>query len=824
MLVMKFGGTSVGDAARMRRVAQIALEARRATPLVVVTSAMTGITNQLIDLAEASRKHLSSEIDQQLAAIRRRHLEAVESLTAPGVESDRLLASTRELLVELEQLCRGVYLLQDLTPRSLDLISSFGERLAAPLLAAAIRAEGGRAEPFDARDFIRTDSVHGNARTDEKTSRAQTRQALLPQLERTIPVVTGFIGSTADGVTTTLGRGGSDLSAALVGAFLDAAEIQIWSDVDGVLTADPRVVPEARLLAQISYREAAEMAYFGSKVLHPGTIAPAVRQQIPIVLKNTFRPAAPGTRVSAQSESSNGPVKTVSSIAGLALVTVEGNGMVGVPGIAARCFGAAARAGVNVYLISQASSEHNISFVTKVSDARTAALELEKEFELERMRGEIECVAVHQPVGIVAIIGEGMRGIPGVSQQLFTALGRAGINVLAIAQGSSELNVSTVVEEADLQRAVGAIHTRFGLTRDIHVFLLGKGLVGRTLIRQLLAGRESLAKHAGLTIRVLGVAGREDWLIAPHGLDERTLSAIAEGAELRTLGGQPRPADAQLIEQLTRERRIDVALLDMTAEETSALHRASLEHGLHVVTANKKPLAGPIAEYRRVRELSRRSGLGYHFETTFGAGLPLLSTLQDLIATQDQIHKISGCLSGTLGYVCSRMMSDQPFSEIVREAKRLGYTEPDPRDDLSGIDVARKALIIAREIGIDLELSQLSLSGLLPDDLMRLPTVDQFLAALPQIDGLMADRVASARSRQTVLRYVAEITPQQVVVGLQEAPLSSPLAQLDGPDNLLVFQTARYHHNPLVIRGPGAGAEVTAAGVYADILKIGRGL
>lgn len=824
MLVMKFGGTSVGDAARMRNVARLVLAERGRTPVVVVTSAMTKVTDALINLAQAARDRRSSDVEAILGELRRRHFEAAEALTDPGSRREALIGTLRDLLLELEQICHGIRLLSDLTPRSLDLVSSFGERFAAPLLAAAIRAQGGEAKAFDAREFVRTDSVHGSARTDETASRALTRQALLPHIEELVPVVTGFIGASQDGVTTTLGRGGSDLSGALMGAFLDADAIWIWSDVDGVLTADPRVVPEARLLTQVSYREAAEMAYFGSKVLHPGTIAPAVRQQIPIVLKNSFRPDSPGTLVGPGTESTAGPVKTVSSIADLALVTVEGNGMVGVPGIAARCFGAAARASVSVYLISQASSEHNISFVCKRSDGRRVVAELEREFELERQRREIESIDVKEPVGIVAIIGEGMRGIPGVSQEMFTAMGRAGINVQAIAQGSSELNISAVVDECDLARAVGAIHTRFGLTRDIHVFLLGKGLVGRTLLRQLLKGRLRLAEHSKMTVRVIGVAGRNEMLFDPHGLDDAKLDAIAEGAALGTLGGEPRPDDAALIERIATSRRLDVALVDMTAEETGTLHRMALQAGLHVVTANKKPVAGPGDLYNEIRALSRRKGLGYHFETTFGAGLPLLSTLQDLVATRDEVERISGCLSGTLGFVCSRLMQGQRFSEIVREAKSLGYTEPDPRDDLSGVDVARKALIIAREIGMKLEMSEITLAGLVTPPLMSLPSVSAFMEALPSLDAPMAERVETARRNSAVLRFVAEIQPSSVEVGLREVLSSSPLAQLDGPDNLLVFRSERYHANPLVIRGPGAGAEVTAAGVYGDILKIGRGL
>jgi len=661
-----------------------------------------------------------------------------------------------------------------------------------------------------------------SANVDMTVSRELTRKTVLPMADNAVCVITGFIGKTESGLTTTLGRGGSDFSASLIGAFLDADEIWIWTDVDGVMTADPRIVPEARVLEAISYREAAEMAYFGSRVLHPRTMIPAVQQNIPLRIRNSFHPAHPGTLITDRRTDRFQGVKSVTSISDMAMVTLEGKGMIGVPGIVQRVFTATARAGANVYMISQASSEQNISFLVRHGDGTRVIKELEDEFKLELFRKMIECIDLAAPVGILAIIGEGMKGTPGISQRLFTALGRGRINVLAIAQGSSELNVSVVVEQDNLQRAVAAVHTRFGLTTDTHVVLFGKGLIGRTLLRQLLAGQERLRRDHGLSLKVIGVCGRDELLFDPAGLDAEALRQITEGASLRGLGGETRPDDEKIIERIVHTQRMDVVLVDVTAAETIPLHALALQNGIHVVTANKKPLSGSLRDYKNLRHQAFAHGAGYHFETTFGAGLPVLFTLQDLLATHDRILRVTGCFSGTLGYICSGLQEGRLFSEMVREAKSLGFTEPDPRDDLSGLDVARKALIIAREIGLDLEMSDIHLTGMVPPEMMALPDVDTFMNHLTDLDDDFAARVKQARADNKVLRYLVEIADGHVSVGLTAVDRQSAEGQLNGPDNIVVYQTERYCKNPLIIRGPGAGAEVTAAGVFSDILKVAR--
>jgi aspartokinase/homoserine dehydrogenase 1 len=819
MLVHKFGGTSVANAERLRAAAGLVLD--HARPAVVVVSAMAGVTDKLIELAESACDGQAAQFEALLSDLRKKHQQTAKTLTNAGPSRDHLTSLVETLFLELRQLLTGVHLLRELTPRSRDLILSFGERLAAPLFAAALQARGLEFQVVDARDILRTDSQFGKANVDLDASRRLTSDAVTPLAARTIPVITGFIGRTADGLTTTLGRGGSDYTASLIGSFLEADEIIIWTDVDGVMTADPRVVREARVLDSISYREAAEMAFFGSKVLHPSTMIPAELAGIPIRIRNSLRPEQPGTLISERSAGKYEGVKTVSSISEMAMVSVEGKGMIGVAGVASRVFTAAARAGVNVYMISQSSSEQNISFIVRRDDGPRVVTELEKEFELERLRQRIDRISVQTPVGILAIIGEGMRGTPGISQRLFTGLGRARINVLAIAQGSSELNVSVVVDQADLPRAVGATHTRFGLTRDTQVFLLGKGLIGRTLLRQLLASRERLRQEHGISLNVIGVCGKAELLFDPAGIDVDRLTKIADGVALGELQGEPRPTDDEIIRRLSQTRRLDIALVDVTAADTGPLHVKALQHGMHIVTANKKTLSASMKLYEKLRATAFAQGLGYYFETTFGAGLPVLFTLQDLLATHDRILRIGGCLSGTLGYICTGLQQGRPFSEMVREAKSRGYTEPDPRDDLSGVDVARKALIIAREIGAKIEMDDIDLQGLVPPELMAL-SADEFMARLPELDAVFAERVRQAESTGKVLRFLAEITPEKVSVGLREVDRASAEGQLQGPDNILVYQTERYRDNPLVIRGPGAGAEVTAAGVFGDLLKVAR--
>ncbi len=670
-LVMKFGGTSVASAERIAHAASLVV--REPGLVVVVTSAMGGVTDELIRLGEIAVERRTSDVEEGLEELRQRHLTAAQSLLPDDAAQTALRQTVEALLTELEQLLHGVSLLHELSPRSMDLLVSFGERLCAPMLAAAVARAGSKSgEAVDARELILTTEAHGTNESsvvDVPRSRALSRSVLLERLEQVIPVVTGFIARTPDGHTTTLGRGGSDYTASLIGSFLDAAAIWIWTDVDGVMTADPRIVPEARVLPSITYREAAEMAYFGSKVLHPSTMIPAVQSRIPVRIRNTFNPDHLGTLIAEESAESALGVKSVTSVADLALITVEGNGMVGVPGVARRVFASTAEARVNVYMVSQASSEHNISFVVGRRQGPAVVRALERQFELELSRGLIDRIDMITSVGILAVIGEGMKGTPGIAQRLFTALGRGRINVLAIAQGSSELNLSVVVRQPELRRAVGAAHSRFGLTRDTHLLLFGKGLVGRTLLRQIVEARSRLATEHGVGLQVMGICGRREMLFEENGVDDERLRRVAEGVSLLEIGGEERPSDSEIFQRIGTSRWLDVVLVDATAEDNGALHAEALGHGLHVVTANKKPMSGPLHQYRTILDRAAQHGLEYHFETTFAAGLPALSTLRELIGTCDEVNRVTGCFSGTLGYLCAARAAAAP---LLRSGARGG--------------------------------------------------------------------------------------------------------------------------------------------------------
>jgi len=794
---MKFGGTSVGTAERLERMAGL-VASHRDGPQVVVVSAMGGTTDQLLAAARmASDGHLL-EARGLVAALEASHLEAIGDPT--------VVEPTRALFDELRSLLQGLSLVREQTPRTRALVASFGERLSAPIAASWLRAAGLSAVPVDSRRMVRTDARWEEARVDMEATRAMCREALLPILgEGVVPVVTGFLGSTSDGDTTVLGRSGSDYTAALLGAVLDADEVTIWTDVDGILTADPRLVPEARTLPEVSYREAAEMSYFGARVIHPKTMLPCEAAGIPLRIRSTFAPEQRGTRISSTTVPVPQGVKTVTSIDDLALVTVEGRGMAGLPGVARRIFEAAEAVDVSVLMISQASSEQTVSVVVRAPDGRALAAQLRQVLALELEAGLVGDVECREGIAVLSIIGEGMAGTPGVAGRLFGALGAMGVNVRAIAQGGRELSISVALDAAMVGKGVRAVHTAFGLTRTVHLVLVGRGRVAGELVAMLEELAPSL-RERDLSLKVVAVAGSRSWRFDAHGLALDGLLELADGEE--------RPADEDLVAAVAAERLTDVVLVDVSGAPLQPLHRAALHAGMHVVTANKVPLSGSLASYRELVDARDAARVRYGYETTFGAGLPVLHTLKELIATGDELRRVSGCFSGTLGFLCTRLEEGASLRQAVEEASAKGYTEPDPRDDLSGRDVARKALIIARALGLPLE----------PDDVVLEPFVagldDGLDTALAVGGAELSARLAAAKERHHTLRYVADIHEGRAAVGLREVPEDGPIGSLHGPDNILVFTTRRYDAYPLVIRGPGAGAEVTAAGVLGDLLRV----
>ncbi len=643
-----------------------------------------------------------------------------------------------------------------------------------------------------------------------------------------MPVLPGFIGATPEGDVATLGRGGSDLTATLVARGLGAARVSLWKDVPGLLTADPRIVPDARVIPQLHAREAAELAYYGAKVLHPRALIPVTGRRIPVYVRPFADPDAPGTEVSERESPARFPVKALTAAGGQALVTVTGNGMLGVPGIAARTFHALHTRQISVSLISQASSEHSICFSVPEALAEDAREGLDQEFRVEIGRGEIDGVEVSPGMATIAVVGLGMHGTPGIAAGVFSALAAARINIVAIAQGSSELNISFVVNASEAADAQKRIHAAFQLSRiaggsviqpeRMEIILLGFGQIGRTLAS--LIGR---VRRPALALRVAAVIDRSGYVFDPQGLSSRRLAALAADKRRgRTLAkaakGRAGTAE-EAIAHISGYALTRPVLVDLTADDTSAALEAGLTHGMDLVLANKRPIAGRRAVSDSLWQTASARGRRILHEATVGAGLPIIDTYHKLTESGDRVERIEGLLSGTLGYVLSEVSSGAPFSAAVRSAMKRGYTEPDPREDLSGMDVGRKALILARLLGYPGELRRTAVESLVPK-WARALSLDGFLDRLEELDAGWKRRVAKAAAAGTVLRYVATVTPSKIAVGLRAVPLTSPLASIKGSDNQLVFTTARYKSNPLVITGPGAGAEVTAAGVLNDILRL----
>jgi bifunctional aspartokinase / homoserine dehydrogenase 1 len=800
--VYKFGGTSLGSPRRVRHAVKLAAGEPHGIRKVVVVSAFGGVTDQLIEAIRKAVSRSGSHTDH-LEAVRARHENAVAELV-PEDERDAVRSKLGGLFRDLGELMDGVYLLRECTGRARDAIMGFGERASAPIVAAAFRQAGHQATALDARDFIRTDSAFGEANVDFVTTGNQIRSAFRALTPEKVHVVTGFIASTMHGVQTTLGRSGSDYTATIIAGALSADKVVIWTDVDGVLSADPRLVPAAFTLPTLSYREAGEMAYFGAKVLHPRTMRPLLGESIPLEIKNTLNPEGPGTLIQLDSVPSDGAVKAVTAIRDMALVMVEGAGMVGIPGISGRTFGSLAAADVNVLLISQASSEQSICIGVRDEDADRAAHALSATFELELHRGDIHRIYVEPDTAVVSVVGDQMRMHPGIAGRMFSTLGYANINVRAIAQGASETNISAVVSGQDAQRAIRALHESFARSyARAHLFLIGTGVVGRAFLGLLDRHGPLLSEGRHLNLRLVGVANSRTQIMDGDGLNPASVGEeLPEGS----------PADLATIMDALRNSHLErLIVVDATASQAVADRYADLlEAGIGVVTPNKRANTGSLKYYHRLQQTAARRRVPFLFETTVGAGLPVISTLRDLVQSGDRIHKIEGVLSGTLAFVLGRVSMGTPFSEAVLEARALGFTEPDPRDDLGGEDVARKILTLAREAGWSFERADVRVESLIPGGLAELG-VEEFLRRLPEADADWAGRSG--------LQFVASATSRAVSVGVREVGLDSPFSRLKGTDNMVVFTTDRYSDRPLVIQGAGAGPEVTAGGMMADLVR-----
>ncbi|GAA4433661.1 bifunctional aspartate kinase/homoserine dehydrogenase I [Ravibacter arvi] len=813
MKVLKFGGTSVASAENIRNIVSIVEKnIKQGEHLALVFSAMGGVTNKLLEIGRMAAAGNDS-YKELLDAIEAKHFALIKSLI-PVQSQSNILALTKSGFNDLSDLLRGVSLIREFSKRTSDLTVSFGERLSTRIIAAVLTSSGISADFCDARTLIRTDHHFGMANVDFNVTNANIQEYF--ENRNAIQCVTGFIGQTEDGITTTLGRGGSDYTASILGAALQASVIEIWTDVDGMMTADPRKVPNAFTIPDISYAEAMELSHFGAKVIYPPSLQPAFTRNIPIKILNTFNPSFEGTLVSRSTPARAFDITGISSIDDIALVDIQGSGMIGVAGVSSRLFTALSQNSISVILISQASSEHSICFAINPEDAQRAQVVLERAFEKEIAAAQIDSISIQKNLSIIAIVGEGMRRSTGISGKLFSVLGKNGVNVVATAQGSSELNISVVISKNDLSKALNAIHGVFfqSETRSLNVFIVGAGLIGSTLLNQIASQAAYLKEERLLEINVIGLSNTRKMLLDTNGISPVTWRDSLEANGVKT----SLPAFVQRIQELNLPNSVFV---DCTSDkEIVQYYPMLLKSHISIVTPNKVANSGTYADYKLLRESALKYGVKFLYETNVGAGLPIISTIDGLITSGDKFLKIEAILSGTLSYIFNSFGPDLPFADAVRDAKAKGYTEPDPRDDLSGLDVARKILILAREVGVPLEPEAIKIAPLLPDNCLQAPSVDEFFRQLEISDDYFANLLADAAKSDGRLRYIASLENGNASVQLRVVDRQHPFYNLSGSDNIISFTTERYKDTPLVIKGPGAGAEVTATRVFADIISV----
>ncbi len=811
--IHKFGGSSLADAGCFVRVGEI-VAGLQGQAIGVVVSAMGGMTDRLIKLSLLAKRG-DERFVAELKAIGERYAGVVAELL-DGPARDRVLDEWRQDANDIGDILKAVAVIKSAPERTRDIVAGYGEFWSARLLAAHLEQKLGEQRAgrwIDARQIIKV--RHGEL--GPAVMWDESRAAIAGVIEKDfagIAVITGFIASDEQNLQTTLGRNGSDYSAAIFAALTNADELSIWTDVDGVMSADPNRVPEAHIIELLSYDEAMELAYFGAKVIHPQTLGPAIDNDIPVIIRNSFDPAHPGSRISTQSRPDE-RIKGITAIGDMALLNLEGAGMIGVPGTADRLFAALKRAQVSVTLISQASSEHSICIAVPASVAEKAKRVIAEAFADELQSGQIQRVDVTPGQSIIAVVGDGMAGTPGIAAKFFGNLGRAGINVRAIAQGSSERNISAVVDTEDATRALRAVHSGFYLSaKTLSIGLIGCGTVGGTFLDQLHRQTERLQQDFDLDLRIRGIARSNAMLLGERRID------LGRWREDLDSGGTKVDLDA-FEKHVHSDHLPHAVIIDCTAEQSIADRYASwLEKGIHIVTPNKRAFSGDEAYYRALAASARKGSAHYLYEATVCAGLPIIRTIRDLIDTGDHVRSLQGILSGTLAYLFNVYDGSVPFSEILKHAQASGYTEPDPRDDLSGMDVARKLTILARELGLSITLGDFPVQNLIPEDLRELG-VDDFLREISRYDDDMLALYNEAKAKGKTLRYIARLSDKgEASVGLDQVAADAPFSNITSTDNMLQFITDRYATNPLVVQGPGAGPEVTAGGVFGDLLKL----
>ncbi len=811
MKILKFGGTSVGSVEALQNVRQIVeKEFKPNEPLIVVCSALSGITDALISASELALKQ--NDFSDILKLAEEKHYQIISELL-PRTAQNPLLMMVKVSFNEIEDLLFSIKNLAELSNRIQDRLLSYGEQMSSKIIATFLNSDHRPAVFQDARSLIKTDSHFGNANVNFK----KTNDNLLAwTLENQIYVVTGFIASDENEDATTLGRGGSDYTAAILASGLKASEIQIWTDVDGFLTADPRLVKNAFSQPELSYQEAMEMSYFGAKVIYPPTMIPAIESQIPIYIKNTFKPENPGTLIHHKSEVSKGLIKGIVSIEKTCLINITGNGMIGMKGFSGRLFNALAKFDVNVILITQASSEHSISFVVNLDDQKQTRKAIYEEFDFELNASIIDEPQFDDELSIISVVGENMKKTRGISGKFFSALGRNGINIIAIAQGSSELNISAVIEKTELSKALNVVHDSLLLSpvKTFNVMFAGTGNIGKELFRQLEREKNNLAENHQIKINVVGIINSRKMKLfddqqSIFDLNDNFITNLQE-SDLKSF-----------IDSISSKNLPNLVFVDNTSSEEVVRHYPDLfKNNVSIVACNKKGNSSSFEQYNQFKRLAKKNNVNFFYETNVGAGLPIIKTLNDMWISGDEILKIEAILSGTISYIFNNYVGNKTFAEVVKTAQELGYTEPDPRDDLNGMDFSRKMLILGREIGLPLEMSDVQIKDFLPEACLKAESIPEFYDELAKHEAYFSSFKNEAEGSGKKLRLIGVLEDGKIKIEVQMVDASHPFFGLSGSDNIISFTTSRYRNTPLVVKGPGAGAEVTAAGVFADLVRV----
>ncbi len=814
MKVFKFGGTSVANAINIQKVSSIVLDDSKKEPIVVVVSAFGGVTDLLLTAAKeaASKNEMYKTTFEQIEA---RHIDVIKELI-PILNQSGIMSNVKRQLNHLETLFDGCFLLGELSPRTSDTIVSYGELLSSYIISEVLKSKTEGVAFKDSRELIKTNSTFGKGLVDFTISNTLIADYFKSNTSK-ITLLPGFVASSPEGITTTLGRGGSDYSAAIIASAIGASILEIWTDVSGMYTANPKLVKQASPIEKMSYEEAMELSHFGAKVLYPPTVQPVLNKNIPILIKNTFAPEEAGTLITKESTASDNPVRGISHVDHISLLTLEGSGLIGVLGSSKRLFEVLSQEGVNVVFITQASSEHSVCLGVNSADGERAKSAIDREFEFEISQGKIDYTTVESDLSILALVGENMKNHQGLSAKMFSTLGKNNVNIRAIAQGASERNISAVIASKDVFKAINSLHEAFfeADVKQLNLFVIGVGNVGEIFLKQINQQRQYLIDNLKINPRVIALANSKKMIFDENGIDLNSWKSTIEG-------GQPTDVN-QFVSQVKELNLRNSIFVDNTANASvSEIYAEFLRNSIAIATCNKIASSSVYKNYKNLKELSKKYNAPFLFETNVGAGLPIIDTLNNMIASGDKVNKIEAVLSGSLNFVFNGFNDKSTFHDVVMEAKKEGYTEPDPKIDLSGVDVMRKILILARESGHEMDMEAIANESFLPQACLDTNTVDDFFASLKTHESHFQAIYKQATDKNCRLKYVAKFENGQASVGLQFIPTDHPFYNLEGKDNIVVFYTDRYKDQPLLVKGAGAGAEVTASGIFADIIRIGK--